>query len=219
MRKRVVLPKHVTLVLLALVVARVCCASALPHPVSQGTLIQSTFLRFGQTLAVADFDGDNRIDRATLSGTGRSKSLDIRLSHTTTHTLLHFDTLASERGSLFAGDIDNDGDNDLVWTDLVHPNDVIVWLADGTGRFERVCPDRFASAFVLTDGPAYDSPENPQLDSGAGPQRQPLPSLSPAGKHACSISTPVAFTPRHRAPVAEGYQQLHLNRGPPSLLF
>ena len=142
MQKRVALLKHVTLVLLALVVARAGCASALPHPTSQKPLVKATFLRFGQTLALADFDGDNRIDRATLSGTGRSKSLDIRLSHTTTHTLLHFDTLDSEHGSVFAGDIDNDGDNDLVWTDLIHPDDVVVWLADGTGRFERVCPKR-----------------------------------------------------------------------------
>jgi len=218
MQKRVVLLKHITLVLLAFVVARACCASAMPHPVGHETLVKGTFLRFEQTLALADFDGDHRIDRATLSGTGTRKSLDIRLSHTTTHTLLHFDTLASTRGSVFAGDIDNDGDNDLVWTDLVHPDDVVVWLADGAGRFERVCPDRFASAFVLTDAPAYDGPENPRLDSSAGPQRQPSPSLPTASRRAHSSSTPVSFTHRHHAPVAEGYQRLYLNRGPPSLL-
>jgi hypothetical protein len=218
MQKRAFLLKHVTLALLALLVARACCASALPHQIGQQTPSRDTLLRFGQTLALADLDGDDRIDRAMLGGTGHSKSLDIRFSHTTTHTLLRFDTLTSDRGSVFASDIDNDGDNDLVWTDLIHPDDVVIWLADGTGRFERVCPDRFASAFVLTGAPVYDGPENPQMDSASGPQRLPWPSLLPASKILPSIATPIIFTNGHHARFAEGCQQACLNRGPPSLL-
>ena len=57
-------------------------------------------------------DGDDRIDKATLGVAGRNKDIEIRLSQTKGRTVLRFDTLTSERGSLFAKDIDNDGDKD-----------------------------------------------------------------------------------------------------------
>src|SRR5689334_3360424 len=124
MRHRTLLLRYTTLLLLTLWVARVCCASALPQPPDAASPISSTPLRFGQFFALADFDGDHHIDQAMLGGVGRNKSIEVSLSRTKSRTLLRFDTLSNERGSLFTGDIDNDGDNDLIWSDLIHPDDV-----------------------------------------------------------------------------------------------
>ena len=115
MQKRAFLLKVVTLALITLLVAQVYAASALPRQENQEAPESGRFLQFGQSLALADFDGDHRLDEARLNGIGRSKSLEICLSQTKARTLLHFVTLSNERGSLFAKDIDNDGDNDLIW--------------------------------------------------------------------------------------------------------
>src|SRR2546429_8324041 len=153
MRKTSLLLRYPTLVLLTVLLASVYCASALPHRNYQTEPNRNTLLRFGQTLALADFDGDSRVDEATLGGIGRSKNIEIHLTQARASTFLHFDTQTNDRGSLFASDIDNDGDNDLIWSDLLHPNDVVIWLDDGSGRFERVCPDAYAEEFVISDAP------------------------------------------------------------------
>ena len=218
MRKRAFLLKSVTLALMLLLAARAYSSSVLPHQEYREGPNKGTFLRFEQALALADFDGDGRLDKATLAGTGRSKSLEIRLSHTKTSTLLRFDTLTSERGAVFSEDVDNDGDNDLVWTDLIHPDDVIVWLDDGAGRFERVCPDRYAREFVLTDAPAVDDPENPREDLAASPQRDSFASSSPAPRPSHPAGNKTYDSQWPHAPLADCCRRTCLERGPPSLL-
>ncbi|MBI3652868.1 MAG: VCBS repeat-containing protein [Acidobacteria bacterium] len=106
-------------------------------------------LSFNLSFAVSDFDQDHRLDQAKLNGTGQSKSIEIDLSHTRNPLFLHFKTVSSEAGSLITRDIDNDGDADLIWSDRLHPDDVIVWLGDGLGQFERTGSAPFAQAFIL----------------------------------------------------------------------
>ena len=218
MQKRAFPLQVVTLALLTLMVTRVYCASALPRQDYPAAPDVSAFLYFGQSLALADFDGDDHIDKATLGGIGRNKSLEIRLSHTKTRTVLHFDTLTSARGSVFARDVDNDGDNDLIWTDLVHPDDVIIWLDDGTGRFERVCSDKYAKEFVLMDAPAFDDPENPHQDFASSPQRETSLSLPPTPKTHHSTGTKSFAGEWQYAAIAAGCHRICLDRGPPSRL-
>lgn len=218
MHRRALLLRHVTLTLIALLAAQVTCASAWPRPsIAAAAATASPALRFGQTLALADFDGDDRIDKAALSGYGRSKSLEVRLSRLNTRALLRFDTRTSERGSIFASDVDHDGDNDLIWTDLLHPDDVVVWLDDGSGRFERVCPDAYAEDFVLTEAPALGHSEIPHQDVALGSQRDPS-SLPLAPRQADAISTELFAGVWLNAAAAAGCQRTLCNRGPPSLL-
>jgi hypothetical protein len=217
MQRRTFRLRYVTLALVTLLAARAYGVSALPRPAEPAAPRNSTFLRFGQTLALADFDGDDLVDKATLNGNGRTKSLEVRFSHTTARTLLRFDTPTAERGSIFTSDVDHDGDNDLIWTDLLHPDDVVIWLDDGRGRFERACPDKFASAFVLTDAPTFGYPEIPHQDFAAGPQRDTFSSSpAPSPGH----SPPAKIIAGHWQPVraASGCHQTTSNRGPPSLL-
>src|SRR5262245_45417663 len=161
--------RYATFALLIVLVAGVCCASALPRRNTPQVLEKANFLRFGQSLAFADFDGDNRVDTATLSGGGRSKHIEIRLSRAKARIQLRFSTPTTELGSLFTSDVDNDGDNDLIWSDLLRADDVIIWLDDGTGRFERVAPGEHANIFVLSNGPTCGGLEIPREDSASGP--------------------------------------------------
>jgi len=218
MQKRAFQLKIVTLALITLLVAQVYAVSALPRQENQKAPKSSRFLQFGQSLALADFDGDDRLDKATLSGTGHNKSLEIRLSHTKARTLLHFDTLSNERGSLFAKDVDNDGDNDLIWTDLLHPDDVVIWLDDGTGHFERGCPHQYAQDFVLSDAPAFEYPDNSHQDTVFSPHRDPSPSLSPGQKVYHLARTKIFARAVQHSPIADGCFQTCFVRGPPSLL-
>jgi hypothetical protein len=108
-------------------------------------------LRFGQSVALSDFDSDGLIDEARIDGSGSHKGVKIPLSRTGKLLVLDFDTVPGEQGSLIAQDVDDDGATDLVWTDLLHTDDVIVWLGDGKGQFERVSSKAFGDRFTLGD--------------------------------------------------------------------
>jgi len=207
---------YVTLALVTSLVARaVCASSGSPAPLQQGVADPSPLLHFGQSLAIADFDGDNRPDKATLAGTGRNKSIEIRLSKTAS-VIIHFDTRTGDRGSLFVQDVDQDGDNDLIWTDLVHPGDVIVWLDDGAGKFERASADKYANEFVLTDAPAFGVPEAPHQDYAFSPWQDPSSSLSPP--HVIrQTSESSTSTPELDTPLRACFLRAIFDRGPPSL--
>jgi hypothetical protein len=116
--------------------------SALPAPYDSG-------LCFGQSLALTDLDGDHIVDQAILAVAGFSKSIHLSFSSSKKPSVLRFDTSSYSHGSLFARDIDHDGDIDLIWSDLINPDNVIVWLNDGTGQFERVGDHYYDDGFTL----------------------------------------------------------------------
>jgi hypothetical protein len=106
-------------------------------------------LRFGQSIALSDFDADGLVDEATVDGSSLHKSVGILLSGTGKRSFLHFNACRANYGSLFAQDVDNDGATDLIWTDPLHANDVVVWLGNGSGQFERVDPRDYVAGFAL----------------------------------------------------------------------
>ena len=122
---------------------------AIPHLQTAESANRSAWLHFGQSIALSDFDEDGLIDQAQVERTGLLKSVQIVLSSTGKPVVLRFDTRGGDYGSLFAQDIDNDGATDLVWTDLLHSDDIVVWFGDGNGKFERVPQRRYADAFTL----------------------------------------------------------------------
>jgi len=213
---RAFLPKYVALVLSTCFVIGAYRANAFPRHVDRNTSNIHSFLRFGQRLALADFDGDDRIDRATLDSTGRRKRIDIRFSQAKPSTVLYFDTGTEDGGSLFANDIDNDGDNDLIWSDLVHPDNVVVWLDDGTGRFERSKPDQLANEFVLNGGPALLLAEIPHQDLVFVQRHDPL--SSPSDEPESFSRTLVSRYESTQPPPRTGLLLTHSERGPPRLI-
>ena len=106
-------------------------------------------LRFGQSTALSDFDADGLVDEARLEGSSLRKSVAIRLSSNGKRSFLHFSAARPDYGSLLVEDVDNDGATDLVWTNLLHADDVIVWLGDGTGQFERTSAEAYRDRFTL----------------------------------------------------------------------
>jgi len=82
---------------------------------------------------LSDFDNDNTIDRAILRHSGGRKTIHV-VSGGPAWTTLSFDSNTLDRGALVSGDIDHDGDQDLVW--ISHSADrFVAWLGDGHGNF------------------------------------------------------------------------------------
>jgi hypothetical protein len=104
---------------------------------------------YGNRLALADLDGDNLADKAELGGAGLNKNIRLKLSRTGQFSVLNFDTASFDRGSLLAQDVNDDGEVDLIWTDLVHPGTVVIWLNDGLGKFERTSPGQYRDRFTI----------------------------------------------------------------------
>jgi hypothetical protein len=83
---------------------------------------------------LSDFDGDNKIDQATLSSRGSLKRIHVVLGKSSSASSLSFESNESDRGRLISGDIDEDGHIDLVWLSRTSGN-FVAWLGDGRGHF------------------------------------------------------------------------------------
>ena len=82
---------------------------------------------------LSDFDSDNKLDQATLFSEGSLKRIQIAFGKAAWSSLT-FDSTVLEPGGLFTGDIDADGDIDLVWIEESSGKSV-TWLGDGHGNF------------------------------------------------------------------------------------
>ncbi|HJZ66982.1 MAG TPA: VCBS repeat-containing protein [Blastocatellia bacterium] len=192
----------------------VCCVGVLrPKPGAQASSAQP-LLRFSQSFALSDFDGDGRSDVASLSEVGQRKIVEIGLSRTGTRSLLQFDTESVGPGSLVADDVNDDGATDLVWTDLLHPNDVVIWFGDGAGRFERFCPHEYASRFVIPDS-SVAAPDGPAADTAAFCNIKHFLDLSFTRRSVPSIDAGVLSSPPNRAQSRRGTNRQPSDRGPP----
>ena len=108
-------------------------------------------LQFGQLLALSDFDADGLIDEARLHGSSSQRSIRVYLSRSGKRLSFSFDGRGVDHGSLFAQDVDSDGKTDLIWTGRLRSEDVIVWLGDGAGQFERASSCEYGGGFTLGD--------------------------------------------------------------------
>jgi len=76
--------------------------------------------------------------------------LELYLSRADERIVLPFGAAAGGNGSLSAQDLDGDGDMDLLWREPLPSHTVRVWLNDGRGRFECLCPpDAHARRFII----------------------------------------------------------------------
>src|SRR5262249_38497952 len=85
---------------------------------------------------LADFDGDNKVDQATLSSSGVRKTIHVTLGRASRY-LLAFDSGVNDRGTLLSADIDGDGDIDLLWI-ATNVGAFRAWVGDGSGNFSAV---------------------------------------------------------------------------------
>ena len=144
-------PRRLTISGFSLLVAIAICtinSSAQSFSVS---IQNASPARVGQLTAISDFDSDGLLDEARIEGSSYYKSVGILLSGTGKRSFLHFRQEHPVDGSLFVGDLDNDGATDLIWADPFNRGDVAVWLGDGHGKFERVDSCQYFSEFVFGD--------------------------------------------------------------------
>jgi hypothetical protein len=142
------LTPRVALLLLCL---GVLASGTIQHQPNVEPTRRTVWLHFGESIALSDFDEDGLIDQARVNRSGLLKSIEIVLTSTSKPVVLRFDTRGGDYGSLFAQDIDKDGATDLIWTDLLHPDDVVIWFGDGNGKFERASQRIYADIFTLGD--------------------------------------------------------------------
>jgi hypothetical protein len=95
-------------------------------------LADSTSLSFRTIFG--DFDGDHRLDQAHLVSHGSSKQISLHFQHSPSKTL-SFDAGITDPGSLVSGDINQDGDADLVWLSHTPFVKIVFWVGDGHGNF------------------------------------------------------------------------------------
>src|SRR5437588_2291913 len=73
-------------------------------------------------------------DRVTLQSNGVEKMLSIRFGNLR-HQQIGFKTQTDDSGHLVAGDIDRDGDVDLIWVGAADRKSAVVLINDGEGNF------------------------------------------------------------------------------------
>ena len=107
-------------------------AHAHPHP---GKTSNRPNQQLTNLLAEAsDFDADVRQDRATLQSNGYDKTVKIRFGNARSSQVA-FKASTDDAGRLVTGDIDRDGDVDLIWVGEADRKEAVVLLNDGEGNF------------------------------------------------------------------------------------
>ena len=203
--------------LLLLIAIAVCALGSPKQQVRTDSSLDQPWLQFGQSLALSDFDRDGNTDRARLAAAGLRKSVEIFLSGSGTFSRLHFNTRAEALGSIFTHDLNNDGDADLIWTDLTRPDAVVVWLGDGVGRFERVAAHEYAGRFAPGAESISAPDESTQETADASGSSCTLDQVADGG---CSALRGSAVLVSHHGPIAiSSSERCHPSqRGPPLLL-
>ncbi|HKA55622.1 MAG TPA: FG-GAP-like repeat-containing protein, partial [Candidatus Binatia bacterium] len=142
--------------LLVLLLALGVCGLGVPPPRGHSTPSPPhTSSPAGTSPAPSDLDGDGLADPVLFSP-GNPHHIELYLSRTDERIALPVSAVAGG-GSLSAQDLDGDGDMDLLWQGSLPTHTVRVWLNDGVGRFECLCPPASRERRWALSGPGLDA--------------------------------------------------------------
>jgi hypothetical protein len=191
------------------------------QPVAHKFPPHSSF-RFSPSMpVVSDFDGDNKLDRAKLYSNGSIKTISVDFGSSSWKTL-SFDSGVEDSGMLVSGDVDSDGDIDLVWYSQIDPSMHVTWLGDGQGNFAISQSNESADRWLqssLRDDCQPGAAKAANSSSGAYlPPRGCFAGIPDIHREPRLMLTARAL-PQTRAPVTSNpfFYILQL-RGPPSLI-
>jgi hypothetical protein len=145
----------------------------------------------GAQTAIADFDGDQRLDLASIeTGGAGSASTDYWIQLQLTESGRQAIHLVAPSGGLLIEARDVNGDNaiDLVLSTAWFKQPVAVFLNDGHGKFSRAEPSEFPGAWCSFPG-KWDSP------SGQAPEAIAIPPQPRTGICAETTSLPEIARP------------------------
>jgi len=107
-------------------------------------------------------DTDSKAARVTLQSNGFDKTISIKFGNSK-NKVLGFTTRSDDSGNLVAGDIDRDGDVDLIWVGGADRNNAIVLINQGEGNFAE-----------SGDNSLYASELDELFDPGDSPHKRSL---------------------------------------------
>jgi hypothetical protein len=191
-------------------------ASILPQQNPEASQSPSR-LRFAQSIAISDFDADGLIDEAKLNAFGAHKRVGIFLAGTRKQSFLDFESRSVSHGSLLSQDVDNDGAPDLIWTDLLAADNVIVWLGDGSGEFERLAGFKYSGSFTLANESIAAPADSNQEVAINSETNSPL-DRTPVQKFVDRIATSIQNQDSNRVGFASPAINQPTDRGPPAPL-
>jgi len=129
----------------------------------------------GTAQALSDLDGDGIADPVLFAPGNFHHHLELYLSRADERIVLPFGAAAGGHGSLSAQDLDGDGDTDLLWQGALPSHTVMVWLNEGAGRFECLCPPQAAERSVALDGPRVNTAHDHRPASALSLERHSSP--------------------------------------------
>ena len=122
-------------VLIALFVLSCVSRAHTRRPHTHKTHSQAIDAQLSSTTAYV-LDTDSKAARVTLQSNGFDKTISIKFGNFR-RRILGFTTRSDAGGNLVVGDIDRDGDVDLIWVGSTNRNNV-VWINEGEGNFAEV---------------------------------------------------------------------------------
>jgi FG-GAP-like repeat len=137
--------------------------------------------------ALGDFDGDGRVDTALIQGGASEGRISVQLSGST--SVVRLDARVS---GVIEGDVDHDGDLDLVA--FTPDGEVLIWLNDGRGRFTRQAASQ--SRNVLSDPIIVQTAWPESVAVGIGAPMLPSPTLGDTALMVARVGAPTLDVPR-----------------------
>jgi hypothetical protein len=172
----------------------------------------------GTSQALSDLDGDGLADPVLFATGGLQHNVELHLSRTDERVALPLRAAAGGDGSFSVQDLDGDGDTDLLWRESLPPHVVIVWLNDGAGRFECLCPPESRERGFALSGPGVSASHSRRPDSALSPERNPSLGYALTSRWDFHVGATLGLHRPEHVWIRSGLKRLPPPRSPPLLL-